>query len=242
MFPSVAEVKSTVTTNAQTYFFVDMSELDLRARRAQTKQSYYDQYLSAISEFTGEQKEVMKAIIKEADKFLLPYNNIYHIAWKIARVNGVEEGYPHTHGDTIFVSDDIFTLKPKSMVATMIHEKIHVFQRKFVLETNLLVQKVWGYKMFGLRNSSPNARNNPDLNGIIYGKTSRVCQEYTTKTPTSLKDSTIQCGVTGDGCDSEAYEHPLERMGYELSEVIVGNHKMSTLEESLTMQWMRRFL
>lgn len=240
MFPAVSVAQATVINTGHTYFFVNMSQLDLRARRAQTKQSYFDQYLSGISEFTEEQKKVLSQITVKANKHLSPYVNIYRMEWKIARVNGVEEGYPHTIGDTIFVSDAFFDEPPRSMVATMIHEKIHVFQKKFVLETNILVQKAWGYKMFGLRSNIPNARNNPDLNGVIYGKTSGVCQVYTTETPTSLKQSKVMC--SGANADCEDYEHPLERMAYELSEILVGSYKLSTYEDNATMNWMRAFL
>jgi hypothetical protein len=155
-------------------------------------------------------------------------------------VDDIERDFPHTFGDVIMIS--AYLLQSESthkLITTLIHEKIHVYQRMYPLETNVLVQKVWGYKMFGLRNHFKLARNNPDLNGIVYGTNGAVLQMYNSSTPSSISDSDIKMVVMNPYKivrSSEQHEHPYERMAYQLSDIITNKNKDVDKSTSLWMK------
>jgi hypothetical protein len=222
-------------------YFSQMSALDLRARKAESTDAYLTRYERSIVPLSEKQKDAIEDLAHGVDNITKVYKRLYAIPWKIAAFQGVEHDFPHTIAHVIFLPIDTLEDTAKSAMQTLLHEKIHVYQRAFPLETNVLVQKMWGYKMHSLRSRSQLSRNNPDLNQVVYGKQRwGILQEFT-NTANDLRDSKVQ--FVGEQPDTwtavaESYEHPYERMAYEISKFLVSG---STKEDRIQLtEWMNR--
>jgi len=90
-----------------------------------------------------------------------------NIDWKIAKINkGYDWNFPQTRVDVVFLPEWFF-YKPN--VKTLVHEKLHLYQRQFPEVFNKLYNK-WGFKKIKLNDSEINQLgllnnktiNNPD--------------------------------------------------------------------------------
>lgn len=239
-FLDPSQMAQVLATAGNQYFFRYMTPVDLKARGARTKQSYYETYVSSLKSFDFDQKTKITKLVQAADDMILRFGckRLHVIPWKFARVDDIESDFPHTFGDVIMISANLLQSESSNkLITTLIHEKIHVYQRMYPLETNILVQKVWGYKMFGLRNHFNLARNNPDLNGVVYGIKGPVLQMYRSSTPSSISDSDIKMVIMNRIVrSSEQHEHPYERMAYQLSDIITNKNKEV---DNYTSSWMK---
>jgi len=105
-------------------FFKRMTPADLWARKAVSAKDYLDTYIAAFVEFTPMEKNRLRKLIAQ-----IQYAP--HIPWKFAKVaTEIEKGYPHTLEDVIILSDVSLAFDDRHLMETLIHEKVHVFQRK----------------------------------------------------------------------------------------------------------------
>lgn len=163
-FPDVEEIQNKIATEQYFNFF---KELDARARGFSfSLEDFKKTYISSIipfkesdkTNFTKFYNDVVKSIPRdELSKFLIP--NL-----KVAKVKGIENGFPHTHED-IIVFDKSFYTKLKNynsnsnsnflknyqeQVNTLIHEIVHIKQRQNpVLYDDLYRQ--WGFQSISLQ-------------------------------------------------------------------------------------------
>lgn len=112
-----------------------------------------------------------------------------NIPWKILLFSEGEVLYPHTHGDVIFL--------PKTMVnnvtsKTLFHEKIHLFQKLFPIQTQKYIS---GYKVIGKFNLQKYHFRNPDIDLYIYNNNLPV-----------------------KNMNKFRHDHPLEQMAYNFAE------------------------
>jgi hypothetical protein len=122
------------------------------------------------------------------------YHSFRALPWKFAKVKEyIENGYPHTLEDTIIISDELLNRSEAEVVKTLIHEKVHIFQRLYPQKVRELL-KDWNMKHY---NNVPEEvfarmRANPDLDPFIYVHTPSsfaMVQLYNTPTPKALRDS-----------------------------------------------------
>ena len=125
-----------------------------------------------------------------------------------------EEGFPHTREDIIFLSSKIINNhiavyeEDENLTSTLIHEKIHIFQRKNPHIMNNFL-KDQGYKECNIK--IENKRSNPDIDDKIYrSPASKECMyfNYRSSTPTKIND-VFQ--------SNHSEEHPYEKMAYDIA-------------------------
>jgi hypothetical protein len=214
-----------------------MTNTDLSSRNyTGTLQNYKNTYINSVREFTLQEKHFLQHLVLRADKYLAAFKNINMIPWRFAKLCCLlEGGFPHTQLEFVFLEQSFFVhgnRTEQDMVAILIHEKLHVYQRLFPVETHMLISS-WDYRPCGLLRNQHDARNNPDLNGILFCKEGDPSyMRYNNENPAHLNDSQ----VTGP----DQFEHPFERMAYEISEHLVYGKDMLNIEK--TLGWMRTYL
>jgi len=204
-----------------------LSIIDLRARGHPSVSGVSD-YIRTVSEnvhdFTDLEKRRLIMAAQKADSDLAQKamtRKLATIPWVIAATNDTgkyEGGHPHTRGNVIFLTPTV--IRSANIVETLIHEKVHVFQRFAKDYTNNYLTKK-GFLPYATRAEfillNPRLRANPDLDDRIWidTKTRKLfLAEYTTEHPASI-DDIIQV--------NPAFEHPYEAMAYEIAQSIPKN-------------------
>lgn len=173
-------------------YFKSLSITELKKRNTDT----INGYINSINtlDFSEEQKYTLSRCINKADKFFLTkfLTNKYgleieNIPWKLALTQGnaYEFGYPHTRVDTIFISDNIFSKNKEDIVKILIHEKIHLDQKRNP-EKYLKIISIMGLTR-EQHAENITRRANPDIDKYVYYK---------------------------DGSIYSNSEHPLEEIAY----------------------------
>jgi hypothetical protein len=226
-----------------------MNASDLKARNAISINDYISKYKNSIVEFTQKENIQLQDLTKQADKLLIKYPKLVSIPWKFKKLsNNIENGFPHTLNDTIFLSS-IPSLQ------TLIHEKMHVYQRLYPIETTKLIHDIWGFQIKEKQENITNIRNNPDLNSFVYGKDDYyIVQLYNSENPTNLQDSATykvtsnnQLQITaqdiGFPTSIGQVEHPYEMMACIIPQILFKDLSQDHSELVYnTIQWMNNYL
>lgn len=237
-------------------YFKKLSRLDLIARKISSSEDYKTKYYSDIN-FTNAEKSKLEKCIKKIDEKITKYKNLFNIDWKFAKIsNHIELGYPHTLEDIIMLSPKFLETEEDQMMITLLHEKIHIYQRKFPLETEELILNVLEYN---IKSVNPDilelARNNPDINNLNYGKDDYVIlQIYNSFSPKNIADSRVVKVINDDIQDYKPdtnenksihmqHEHPYEIMACYLPHIIYKNPEIEKdLKLEKTIKWMDDYL
>ena len=234
MFPTLIETKHKIENST---YFDKMSKDDLKARHALTIAEYKGIYLDSIKNFSDNEKIILMDFTREIDKICRRFKRFVNIPWKFAKLCcHVEEGFPHTIDDIIFLPFDfLYTRDKEFMKKTLIHEKIHLFQRVYPLQTNILIQNYWNFAIFSLATKiKKNSRNNPDLNNLLYHRYNSTCFQEYSDNPTSLTHSAL-----AKSC-REKYEHPYEQMAYIIPTIVCDN-KILNDDYVMALKWMQKY-
>tara|TARA_B100000989_G_scaffold256181_1_gene205266 strand:+ start:894 stop:1838 length:945 start_codon:yes stop_codon:yes gene_type:complete len=107
-------------------YFVDLTEPDLFARKLLTKKnSVRDAYCNGFQNFSKNEKLKLTEAVNKLE------NNELLNTFLFAKIDSdIEYGYPHTHRDTIFMSSDTINQETKDLIYVIVHEQMHVMQRK----------------------------------------------------------------------------------------------------------------
>jgi len=200
-------------------YYQTFTPLDLHARKVES----IGQYLAIIQQDIVDPRELPKKdrdrLVKaslEADRRLSTIlEKATKIEWRFIVMKGTryENGFPHTipggtggksksgksTGGYIVLFRDLFD---KQLLPTLIHEKVHLYQRLYPEETMKLIQTTFR----PLRKRSKRSRANPDIDDMVWqhrrtGKVYESC--YRSDHPRSISD------VSGN-------EHPLEEIAYQI--------------------------
>lgn len=242
-------------TNDKDRYVRNFSELDLHARNVKT----YMEYISNIEEttisFSEEEKKLLLKCSNNADKYFktetykeLKYgkhingDDIANIKWIFANtytnhfnnvIKEYEEGLPHTRENIIFVSKNVLKYDELNLTNTLIHEKIHIYQRynsklfdKIIREMGLLELDIKSFKYAKYIRSNPDTTNkiyydNSNIDnskdGIIESDNNNVMVYlYRNDNPNGIND-VIQ--------NNYSKEHPYEKIAYEIAENFYKNNK-----------------
>lgn len=180
-------------------FFSRMSPLDLKVRNVTHIEHYKMNYYNNIQNFTDKEKKYLENLVSIVEKHTHPYKNISKIKWKFCKVSSnIENGFPHTIRDVIVLSENFlnsstFTDNDKGM--TILHEKIHIFQRQNPIETHDFIKTILGMDVYVVKDTDfaynflENRRNNPDINNLSYSKNNFIIVQLYAKDPKTLSDS-----------------------------------------------------
>ena len=196
-------------------YISSMSSADLHARQVLSPYEYRLKSSLSVIDLTDIHQHRLLQAVQKANKFFKTYRNfyldpsIYHLPWWFIITNGsYEEGLPHTRGKYIFLTPKTLEQPMDLLVITLIHEKIHVYQRLNAISfQQKLIQM--GHTIIGKRSDIPLIRANPDLDEYIYQDRSgkNMVLTYTSEKPSSIQDVV----------DSNGYEHPFEEIAYTIS-------------------------
>lgn len=219
IFMSKEEISKFIL-NDHDYYIQNMSNLDLKARGVSNYEEYLTRILYNIKDLSLSEKNKLNRCAKKADDFFIkmPYNpyiddgkELTNIKWVFACIGDkYEEGFPHTRSKIIFISPRIISLPEFNLTKTLIHEKIHIYQRynNLKIKHSLYLK---GYTPHKNRAMEDNLRSNPDTDNIIYKtpKGTYMYGKYNTDNPKSIND----IDISGD------YEHPFEMIAYEIEKL-----------------------
>jgi hypothetical protein len=218
MFLTEQETKSFLNADEDRYIS-SMTVPDLYARHVPSHLAYREKAVQSAISFTEAQKAKIEASVEFASAFLNTHISEYidpvwmnKIPWKIAltKHRNYEDGLPHTRNDIIFLTDVfVNTLSKQKLTETLIHEKIHIYQRFYPALIQETLEKN-GYSIWRERRNYPLIRSNPDLDHFIYKHPSGeiMVSVYRNDTPTSIQD-TMQ--------PNELHEHPYEEIAYTIA-------------------------
>lgn len=248
MYPSLDETTRMLRTPSTKIYFDRLSRYDLEARKSSTAATYMNRYISSIRPFFQSEKYMLNSMTEHADIITKSFKRFHNIEWKLVKLCcDTENGFPHTLGDTIFLPDD-FLIKNtyKQCLETIIHEKVHLYQRMYPLYTNTLITQYWHYNIVGIMDNLESARANPDLNNILYSLTDvnvevnkiNACYSKYDDHPKSLYDAklTEQCKR-----DNQKYEHPYEKMAYNIANTFVTNDIEKDNDYIELIRWMKNY-
>ena len=177
---SMTDFKRAISTSP---YFARMTPADLYARGATSKEEYMNTYIAAFIEFTPAEKSRLTKLVSTI-------HYAPHIPWNFAKVSSViEKGFPHTLEDVIVLSDTSLAHDDRSLTETLIHEKVHILQRKDPTYAAEYIKR-WGFKE-SKHITHPLKRNNPDLPEENYAliPNTAIMQLYTSDRPSSIADS-----------------------------------------------------
>jgi len=213
-FMSSLESKQFILSDSDTYAY-NLSQWDLIARKVDSSDTYKIIAANSCIDFTESQKSRFKSAIIAADKFFNKYGypKIADIPWVIAITGGsvYEDGLSHTRENIIFVSNNI-TETHENLTKTLIHEKIHIYERQYPADVNKLL-KDNKFTRVKRRYGIPRIRANPDLDDWIY------LNEKTGKELIALYSSDNPHNITDIVLTDLAYEHPYEFIAYKIAEL-----------------------
>lgn len=233
-------------------YFNRMNNIDLLVRDVNSTSSYKKLYKEGITNFTKDEKNILNTLCNSIDESIKNTKKLVNFKWKFAKLSStIENGWPHTLGDVIILSSDFFNSSNQKI--TLLHEKIHIYQRIYPIETNKLFIE-WNFKPAIKLESIQLSRNNPDINDFVYKKSvgdtdNIIVQLYNSKNPTSIADSKPYIyddnenptPITQEELNiskiASQYEHPNEIMATVIPQIIINKFDEKTEFIEKTKLW-----
>lgn len=123
------------------------------------------------------------------------------------------DGLPHTRGDIIFLTDKVISqTSVKTLAGILLHEKIHIWQRKFPEDMKAWIAQK-GFEATHRVFDDSLERSNPDTDGKVYKDShgNYLGVKFTSTTPLDLFAVDY----------SPSKDHPFEQMAHEIQKWIV---------------------
>ena len=234
-FLSADETRNLISSNADGYF-ERFTQNDLRARTKQSASSLeryvvtLEQYIQGFNccEFTDSDKALITDCVAEIETIVVkdPYvdwvdsEKFHSIPWKIGLIldDSYEYGLPHTRVDTILIPQkSVLNIKMhrKDFMNTLIHEKLHVYQKLYPDDFKKYLDH-HGFVKYA-RYGNVDFASNPDTDEYVYAKKSGLekvvhCGKYAKGQKPGIKSIVYQ------PIDDPKYDHPRELAVYNLLE------------------------
>ena len=167
-------------------FFNNMNSSDLLVRKSNNMNEYLKKYQIGYRVFSMQQKTILANIVNIIDKKIIKYINFKNIKWIFVKIDtNLENSFPHTIENVIVLSNNFFNYSFESQINTIIHEKVHIYQRMYPEYINILYSK-WGFKKTDI--TLNNNRNNPDIK-YYYSYNNNLLIQLYINDPQELYDS-----------------------------------------------------
>lgn len=213
-------------------FAARLTPADLYARRVRTAAEFRAKAARSAADFSPCARQVLTERARVVDawldtdagrraatgKGLVPnVDSLRSLPWKFACTAPLQDyvheaGMPHTRADIVFVHAD----QPIIDASTLLHEKLHVWQRAYPQLASLAVREAGYLPIAPLAAFGSRARANPDVDGVVYVHYTRpdvpLLATYASDRPSSLRD--VVGGSAGRA------EHPYERAAYDLGQAL----------------------
>ena len=197
-------------------YYKSFYDIDYKVRNIQNIEEYINYIKESTINFNNYEKNKIKTCANDADIFFENLNyewlngkKMNKIPWKIGLVEGklYENGLPHTRSDIIIISkDSVINYSYKKLTNTLIHEKVHVYQKIY---KNDILKYLNNYNFIKIkkRDVKDNIRSNPDLDEWVYKDLdNNIYKAVYNKNPSSIED------ITYYPINKQSYEHPFEKM------------------------------
>jgi hypothetical protein len=172
-------------TNSSEYFN-NMNSYDLQVRKSNNKNEYFKKYQLGYQTFTMEQKNILLNIVNIVENKINKYNNFKNIKWVFVKIDtNLENSFPHTIENVIVLSNNFFYSSTSRQINTIIHEKVHIYQRMYPEYIDILY-KNWGFDKVEV--DIDYNRNNPDIK-YYYSYNNNLLIQLYTNNPRELYDS-----------------------------------------------------
>lgn len=190
--------------------------MDFKARNIDNINQYIAYIEQSTCDFNNEEKKKIYKCILEANKKLKKINfewfdgkKAIELPWKIGMIKGklYENGLPHTRNDIIIISkENINNYDEKKLINTLIHEKVHIYQKKYPKDIQIYLD-IHKFKKIKNREKDDNIRANPDLNNFIYqDEKKNIYKALYKNNPKTIED------IIYVPYNIQSYEHPFEKM------------------------------
>ena len=189
---------------------------DYKTRNINNIEEYINYIKISVNDFSEYDKNKIEKCIKKANIFFDKLNfewfdgrKANKIPWKLGCVSGklYENGLPHTRLDVIIISkENIKNYSDKKLINTLIHEKVHIYQKKYKNDI-IIYLKNNNFIKLKERENSDNIRSNPDLDNYVYiGPNKDIYKATYIENPKSIED------IIYYPINKQSYEHPFEKM------------------------------
>jgi hypothetical protein len=225
IFLSKEQLNDILLKNEDNYYqrFFD---LDLKARKINSIKDYQSYIQQSVGNGDTSIKEKVLKGIQKANTFFdhvdFEYfhgKKINQIPWKIGFVQNklYENGLPHTRKDIIILNqENVKHSSLHNLIKTLIHEKIHVYQKIYPNDVKKYIQ-LKKFKKIKRRESFDQIRANPDLDDYIYqDEFYNTYKALYNKHPSSIED------ITYYPRNNQSYEHPNEKMAIDIEYIYKG--------------------
>lgn len=195
-----------------TKFYDSLTIYDLISRGVSTKEEYIEKIKDVVENFDKEDEDKIKRLIKKANKYFKSINYEWfngkiaaEIPWKFGTTlsTSYEKGFPHTVNDIIILNKNFIKKETDSeILKTIIHEKVHVYQKIIGAESYLSYHKFVKIKKKGTLDL---IQANPDTDEYIYFNLNNKIKYELLYTNNDIND-----------IEMYKYEHPFEEMAYRI--------------------------
>lgn len=174
-------------------YFKNLNLINMKIRGCNNLDKCKELYKNNIINFTENEKNILINLIKLSEKYLKNKNyklkSFNQTPWRFSKITtDIEQGFPHTHSNIIYLSNSFFNNDDDiSKLETLIHEKLHVYQRTYPKKTQDLYKKYKFYKT--TKRNFPMRRANPDLDNYDYNYKGIIFYKKLKNNPTNLMDS-----------------------------------------------------
>ena len=219
-------------------YFRGFNRCDAAARRCGGgKSACIDAYLSSMVSAVPDHQERFDRAVASADAALarLGYS-APDVPWRLALLDErAESGFPHTHGDVVCMPVSSAAWEDHTLIRTLAHERVHVLQREHpeMFFDAIAASSSGRVAISSLSPSSDvvlRRRSNPDLDEYMYVDSSTGLayamlfggeKEAGRGGLGSAKIAWVDLRgdevISGTDVDPPEYEHPYERLAYQIA-------------------------